>query len=207
MAQDFESRRLRMVESQIVARGVRDAKVLAALRKVPRHVFVPAGLAASAYDDEPLPIGEGQTISQPYIVAFMTEALALGPADRVLEVGTGSGYQTAVLAEIVREVYSIETVDVLAIRARATLDGLGYKNVVFRTGDGARGWSEKAPFDAILVAAAPDAVPAALREQLAVGGRMIIPVGTSVQELVLVRRTPKGTEETRLLSVRFVPLI
>jgi protein-L-isoaspartate(D-aspartate) O-methyltransferase len=204
---DFESRRLRMVETQIVARGVRDPRVLAALRTVPRHVFVPAGLESSAYEDEPFPIGEGQTISQPYIVAFMTEALELKAEDRVLEVGTGSGYQTAVLAEIVREVYSVEAIEALSRRARETLGRLGYRNVVFRTGDGALGWSDKAPFDAILVAAAPVAVPAALRDQLAVGGRLIIPVGSAVQDLVLVRKTSKGTDETRVLSVRFVPLI
>lgn len=206
-APDFERLRLRMVETQIAGRGVRDSRVLAALRKVPRHEFVPPGWEARAYDDEPLPIGEGQTISQPYIVAFMTEALELRAEDRVLEVGTGSGYQTAVLAEIVREVFSVEVIEALSVRARRALDRLGYRNVAFRTGDGARGWSEKAPFDAILVAAAPAAVPPDLRRQLAVGGRMIIPVGRDAQELVLVRRTERGTDEQRLLSVRFVPLI
>jgi len=204
---DFESRRLRMVETQIVGRGVRDEKVLSALRKVPRHLFVPSDLRNHAYDDEPLPIGEGQTISQPYIVAYMTELLSLGRDDKVLEVGTGSGYQTAVLAEIVREVYSVEMIDALSRRARATLDGLGYWNVVFRTGDGTLGWSEHAPFDAILVAAAPDEIPSALESQLKVGGRMAIPVGSARQELVRVVRTKLGFERDRLLSVRFVPLI
>ncbi|MBN2206153.1 MAG: protein-L-isoaspartate(D-aspartate) O-methyltransferase [Candidatus Aminicenantes bacterium] len=196
-----------MVESQIAARGVRDPRVLAAMRKVPRHLFVPPGQESRAYDDEPLPIGAGQTISQPYIVAFMTEVLDLRAEDRVLEVGTGSGYQTAVLAEIVRKVFSVEVIEELSRRASRTLERLGYRNIVFRTGDGARGWIEEAPFDAILVAAAPAAVPPALRDQLAVGGRMIIPVGSGAQELVLVRRTERGTEEACVLSVRFVPLI
>jgi protein-L-isoaspartate(D-aspartate) O-methyltransferase len=206
-ASDFDTRRRRMVESQIAARGVRDPNVLAALGKVPRHLFVPTDLQPHAYDDEPLPIGDGQTISQPYIVAYMTEALALGPADKVLEVGTGSGYQTAVLAEIVREVDTVETIESLARRARETLAGLGYRNVLFRTGDGSRGWVERAPFDAILVGAAPDRIPAALEDQLKVGGRMIIPVGSVLQELVRVVRTKRSFERGRLLSVRFVPLI
>lgn len=196
-----------MVEAQIAARGVRDKKVLAALRKIPRHVFVPANLQPHAYNDEPLPIGEGQTISQPYIVAFMTEALALGGDDKVLEVGTGSGYQTAVLAEIVREVDTVEIIESLSRRARETLEGLGYRNIVYRSGDGALGWIEQAPFDAILVAAAPDEIPAALENQLKVGGRMIIPIGSLSQELVRIVRTQLGFERTRLLSVRFVPLI
>jgi protein-L-isoaspartate(D-aspartate) O-methyltransferase len=206
-ASDFDRRRLRMVEAQIAARGVRDKKVLAALRKIPRHVFVPANLQPHAYSDEPLPIGEGQTISQPYIVAFMTEALALGGDDKVLEVGTGSGYQTAVLAEIVREVDTVEIIESLSRRARETLEGLGYRNIVYRSGDGALGWIEQAPFDAILVAAAPDEIPAALENQLKVGGRMIIPIGSLSQELVRIVRTQRGFERTRLLSVRFVPLI
>lgn len=204
---EFEARRSRMVETQIRARGVRDPRVLAAMETVPRHLFVPEALRAAAYADEPLPIGEGQTISQPYIVAYMTELLSLGRDDKVLEVGTGSGYQTAVLAEIVREVYSVEMIDALSRRARATLDGLGYWNVVFRTGDGTLGWSEHAPFDAILVAAAPDEIPSALESQLKVGGRMAIPVGSARQELVRVVRTKLGFERDRLLSVRFVPLI
>jgi len=196
-----------MVESQIRARGVRDSLVLAALAKVPRHLFVPEGLRAHAYADEPLPIGHGQTISQPFIVAYMTETLALRGGEKVLEIGTGSGYQTAVLAEIAGQVFTVEIVEPLALRARAVLDELGYTNVHARVGDGAAGWPEEGPFDAIIVTAAAPVHPAALEQQLAEGGRMIVPVGTDLQDLYLVRRTGRGIVRDRLLAVRFVPLV
>ena len=196
-----------MTETQIRARGVRDPLVLAAMAKVPRHEFVPAGLRARAYADEPLPIGEGQMISQPYIVAYMTEALGLEGGEKVLEVGTGSGYQTAVLAEIAGSVWTAEIVAALAERARTTLGGLGYGNIHFRVSDGAAGWPEEAPFDAIIVTAAAARMPASLEGELAVGGRMIIPVGTDLQELVLVERGKTGFKRSSLLAVRFVPLV
>jgi len=196
-----------MVETQIRARGVRDPRVLRAMGSVPRHLFVPEGLRGRAYADEPLPIGEGQTISQPYIVAYMTEALELGGGEKVLEVGTGSGYQTAVLAGLAGEVYTVELVESLSARARETMEGLGYGNVHFRTGDGSLGWPEAAPFGAIMVTAAAAEIPAALEDQLGTGGTMIVPVGTDLQELMLVRREKKGLRRERLLPVRFVPLV
>ncbi|NPV82224.1 MAG: protein-L-isoaspartate(D-aspartate) O-methyltransferase [Candidatus Aminicenantes bacterium] len=196
-----------MVEFQIRRRGVKDRKVLKAMLKVPRHLFVPEQMKELAYGDEPLPIGEGQTISQPYIVAYMTEALRLRGRERVLEIGTGSGYQTAILAEIVREVYTVELIPELSARARAVLEKFGYRNIQFRVGDGTLGWPEHAPYDAILVSAAPASVPPALVEQLKTGGQMIIPVGTDFQELVLVTRKETGWDEQRLIGVRFVPLI
>ncbi len=207
MTDEFARERRLMTESQIRARGVRDPLVLAAMAKVPRHLFVPEGLRAHAYADEPLPIGDGQTISQPYIVAYMTEALGLRSGEKVLEIGTGSGYQTAVLAEIAGEVRTIEIVGALAERAHGVLESLGYANIRFRVGDGSEGWPDGAPFDAVMVTAAAPVMPRKLEDQLAVGGRMIVPVGTDLQELVLVRRTRKGTEKERLLAVRFVPLV
>ncbi len=209
MSQDstYDRERQEMVEYQIRRRGVKDRKVLSAMLKVPRHLFIPEQMKELAYGDEPLPIGEGQTISQPYIVAYMTEALRLRGRERVLEIGTGSGYQTAVLAEIVREVYTVELIPELSDRARAVLEKLGYRNIHFRVGDGTLGWPEHAPFDAILVSAAPASVPPALVEQLKPGGKMIIPVGTDFQELVLVTRKETGWDEQRLIGVRFVPLI
>lgn len=198
--------RLRMVESQIARRGVADSVVLAALRQVPRHQFVPEKYRGAAYADEPLPIGEGQTISQPYIVAYMTEALELQPHDRVLEIGTGSGYQAAVLAEIVDSVFTIEIVQPLAERAESTLTSLGYANIFVRAGDGYRGWPEHAPFDAVIVTAAPDHVPQPLIDQLAPGGRMVIPVGEFHQELLVIRRTDQGVITDTTLAVRFVPM-
>lgn len=207
MRDDDASRRERMVGGQIVARGVRDPLVLAALRRIPRHAFVPDSLQSVAYEDEPLPIGDGQTISQPYIVAAMTEALELKGGERVLEIGTGSGYQTAVLAEIAAEVFTLEIVEALARRARAGLEALGYSNIRYRIGDGTAGWPESAPFDAICVTAAPASMPVDLRSQLAVGGRMIIPVGAESQTLVLVRRGDSEFRETVLFGVRFVPLV
>jgi protein-L-isoaspartate(D-aspartate) O-methyltransferase len=196
-----------MVARQIAARGVHDPRVLAALRAVPRHHFVPTELRRLAYEDEPLPIGEGQTISQPYIVAAMTEALALRPEDKVLEVGTGSGYQTAVLAELVAEVWTVEIIPSLSERARTALAELGYRNIKFKVGDGSLGWPEAGPYEAVMVTAAPAAVPERLRDQLADGGRMIIPVGVEFQDLILVRRRGSAWDEERLFSVRFVPLV
>jgi len=195
-----------MVESQLVARDIVDERVIAAMRKVPRHEFVPAELRSRAYDDNPLPIGEGQTISQPYVVACMTQAARLKGGERVLEVGTGSGYQAAVLAEVAGEVWSIEIVEPLAQRAKATLERLGVKNVHLRTGDGYRGWPEEAPFDAILVTAAPEQVPQPLIDQLAPGGRLVIPVGARDQELLVIERTPDGIAQRSLFPVRFVPM-
>jgi protein-L-isoaspartate(D-aspartate) O-methyltransferase len=168
---------------------------------------VPEGLRAHAYADEPLPIGEGQTISQPYIVAYMTEALGLKGGEKVLEIGTGSGYQSAILAEIAGGVWTVEIVGTLALRARAILDRLGYANVHYRVGDGSEGWPEEAPFDGIIVTAAAPRMPPRLESQLADGGRMIVPVGTDLQELLLVRRVGKRFRQERLLGVRFVPLV
>lgn len=198
--------RQRMVEEQLVPRGISDARVLAAMAKVPRHMFVPASMRPLAYLDSPLPIGLDQTISQPYIVAAMTEQTGLGERARVLEIGTGSGYQTAILAEIAAEVYSIEIVEPLARQAEAVLGQLGYQNVHLRIGDGYQGWPEAAPFDAVLVAAAPPAIPAPLIEQLAVGGRLIIPVGSHTQELRVITKTARGVTSERLFEVRFVPM-
>ena len=202
----YRVRREQMVMTQIAARGVRDPRVLEAMRKVPRHLFVPARDRDAAYEDGPLPIGEGQTISQPYIVALMTELAAPAASDRVLEIGTGSGYQAAVLAELAGEVYTIEIVEPLARRAGALLEELGYTNVHTRVGDGYRGWPEKAPFQAIVVTAAPEKIPEPLKEQLAVGGRLVIPVGAFSQDLVLVTRTESGFRTDTITAVRFVPM-
>jgi protein-L-isoaspartate(D-aspartate) O-methyltransferase len=204
----FTERRNAMVREQIEAGGVKDAKVLAAMRKVPRHEFVPAAWRNRAYDDRPLPIGEDQTISQPYIVAFMTEQLALKPGERVLEVGTGSGYQAAILAELVKDVYTIEIVEPLGKRAAETLKRLGYAGVHVRIGDGYQGWPEAAPFHAIIVTCAPNAVPKPLVDQLAEGGRMVIPVGEfgDLQQLVVLRKEDGKLVTKRTLPVRFVPM-
>jgi len=198
--------RERMVREQIESRGVSDPRTLAALRKVPRHELVPAHLIARAYDDTPLPIGHDQTISQPYIVAFMTEALGLRGGETVLEVGTGSGYQAAVLAEIAARVYTIEIVEPLAERARADLARLGHRNVQVRAGDGYLGWPEAAPFDAIIVTAAAPRIPEPLKAQLKDGGRLVIPVGEADQSLVVITRTGDRYAEQRVLPVRFVPM-
>ncbi len=205
-AADHAAARARMVQQQLEARGIRDPRVLAAMGKVPRHEFVSAWYQSQAYDDHPLPIGEQQTISQPYVVAYMTEELKLTGGEHVLEVGTGSGYQAAVLAEICRDVYTIEIIEPLAARARATLERLGYRTVHVRAGDGYRGWPEAAPFDAIIVTAAPDHVPQPLIDQLKIGGRMIVPVGEADQALIRLTKTADGVQEERLLPVRFVPM-
>ena len=203
---DLGRARERMVVDQIEARGVRDPLTLGAMRKVPRHLFVPPTAAAEAYADHPLPIGHGQTISQPYIVAFMTEALGLKGGEVVLEVGTGSGYQAAVLAEIASKVYSIEIVASLADEARQRLGALGYRNVEVRAGDGYQGWPEGAPFDGIIVTAAAPKVPDPLKAQLKEGGRLVIPVGDEAQELMIVTRNGSAYPERRVLPVRFVPM-
>jgi protein-L-isoaspartate(D-aspartate) O-methyltransferase len=196
-----------MVVEQIESRGVGDPRVLAAMRSVPRHAFVPPELAADAYEDYPLPIGFGQTISQPYIVAYMSEALQLEPHHKVLEIGTGSGYQAAVLAALVREVYSVEIVPQLAERARQTLEAAGIRNVHVLTGDGYRGWAEHAPYDRIMVTAAPPQLPQALVEQLAIGGRLIAPVGDVEQWIRIVTKLPDRILEETTIPVRFVPLV
>lgn len=199
-------RRERMLEDQIEARGVANPRVLAAIRRVPRHLFVPEQYRDYAYADHPLQIGHGQTISQPYIVALMTDLADISPGDNVLEVGTGSGYQAAVLAQMGVHVRTIEIIESLSRRARALLEQLGYDRVEFRTGDGYAGWPEAAPFDAIVVTAAPDHVPGPLRDQLALGGRLVIPVGRSLQNLLVITRTEEGFREEEVIPVRFVPM-
>lgn len=203
----FSAARKRMVEEQIAARGIRNSDVLRAMEKVPRHLFVPREYQADAYKDYPMPIGYGQTISQPYIVAIMTEAGKPDRSKKVLEVGTGSGYQAAVIAEIVKEVYTIEIVPELAEESAERLRELGYTNVICKYGDGYNGWKEHAPFDIILVTAAPESIPPPLIEQLAEGGRMIIPLGkqSGVQELMIFSRKNGKTESKRISFVRFVP--
>ncbi len=205
-SEDYAELREEMIQRQIVARGVKDSKVIDAMRQVPRHRFVPQRQIKYAYQDEPRPIGEGQTISQPYIVAFMTEQLQLESGDRVLEIGTGSGYQSAVLANLVDSVFTIEIIPELGERAGELLSELQYDNVVVKIGDGYQGWEEKSPFDAIIVTAAPPTIPPPLLEQLKVGGRMIIPVGEYYQELVVVNKTETGLEMKDVLPVRFVPM-
>jgi len=195
-----------MVRTQIESRDVTDSAVLAAMRKVPRHLFVPAQLQDQAYADGPLPIGYGQTISQPYIVAYMSELLRVTRTHKVLEIGTGSGYQAAVLGELAGRVFTIEIVPELGERARALLQQLGYGNIQVRVGDGYAGWPEEAPFDRIMVTAAPDHVPPPLVDQLAVGGMLVLPVGTWHQEIVVITKTREGTTERRTIPVRFVPL-
>jgi len=204
---DLAAQRQRMVTEQLKARGISDERVLNAMNKVPREEFVPPDSRAGSYEDGPLPIGYGQTISQPYIVAFMTEQLRLKPSDRVLEIGTGSGYQAAILAELVSEVYSIEIVEPLAKNAEATLQRLGYENVHVKIGDGYKGWPEAAPFDAIIVTCAPDKVPQPLVDQLKDDGRMVIPVGDRfAQELYLLEKKNGQLKQSATLPVRFVPM-
>jgi protein-L-isoaspartate(D-aspartate) O-methyltransferase len=201
----FAPLRAEMVANQIQRRGVADPRVLLAMRTVPRHRFVPTTLQHLAYTDRPLPIGHGQTISQPYIVAYMSEALEVDRTHQVLEIGTGSGYQAAVLARLARVVYTIEIVPELAKRAAATLEELGYANVHVRQGDGYAGWRERAPFDRIMVTAAPEQIPQPLIDQLRAGGRMVIPVGSAEQWLTVVEKTPAGVIQRRTIPVRFVP--
>jgi len=196
----------RMVEEQIVARGVKDKRVIGAMRKVPRHKFIPEENREYAYEDEPVPIGYGQTISQPYIVALMTEYIGIKGNEKVLEIGTGSGYQAAVLAEIAREVYTVEIIEPLGRYAKKRLDEMGYKNIKVKIGDGYKGWKEYAPFDCIIVTAAPAEIPQALIEQLRVGGKMVIPVGKWFQDLVLVEKLDKGIKKRTVAPVRFVPM-
>lgn len=204
----YETERDRMVRKQIVARGITDPQVISAMKKVKRHMFVPGEYASHAYMDSPLPIGYGQTISQPYIVAYMTEILNLKPDDKVLEIGTGSGYQAAVLAEICKIVYTIEIVPQLAKRAESILKSSGYENIVIRAGDGYKGWPKYAPFDAIIVTCSPTHIPEPLKEQLSEGGRMIIPVGEKyVQELVYLVKKNGKLHRRDVLPVLFVPMI
>ena len=212
LAQDpFSGLRNRMVEEQIIARGVRDQKVLAAMRAVPRHLFVPREFAELAYADRPLPIGEGQTISQPYMVALMTELLQPEPGDVVLEIGTGSGYQAAVLSRLAGQVYSIEILPALALSAQKRLAQLGYSNVRVKAGDGYLGWPGLAPFDGIIVTAAPPEIPAALVAQLKRGGRMVVPVGDSPesQKLMVLEKSKTSDEiiQRSVIPVRFVPMV
>ena len=204
---DFAAQRQQMVQQQLMPRGIRDSRVLAAMSKVPREEFVPVDSRSASYEDGPLPIGYDQTISQPYIVAFMTERLQLKPNNSVLEVGTGSGYQAAVLAELGADVFTIEIVEPLAKNAEATLQRLGYKNVHVKVGDGYGGWPEHAPFDAIIVTCAPNHVPQQLTDQLKDGGRMIIPVGERfAQQLYLLDKKDGRLRESAVLPVRFVPM-
>jgi protein-L-isoaspartate(D-aspartate) O-methyltransferase len=203
-----EKERRRMVDDQLVGRGVKDERVLAAMRRVPRHEFLPEAIRGMAYADNALPIGEGQTMSQPYMVAIMTELLSLTGTERVLEIGTGSGYQAAILAELCSKVYTVERVKSLAEKARATLDRLEYKNVAIKVYDGTYGWKEMAPFDAIMVTAGAPEIPAPLVEQLKDGGRMVIPVGDrSGQTLLKVVKTTEGPITERSIPCVFVPLI
>lgn len=204
---DFAALRQRMIQQQLMPRGIQDQRVLAAMAKVPREEFIPADERGHAYTDRPVPIGYGQTISQPYIVAFMTEQLRLKPSERVLEIGTGSGYQAAILAELVKKVYSIEIVTPLAQSAEAILAHLGYTNIHIKVGDGYKGWPEEAPFDAIIVTCAPDKVPQPLIDQLKDGGRMVIPVGERfAQQLYLFEKKNGQLKESVSLPVRFVPM-
>jgi protein-L-isoaspartate(D-aspartate) O-methyltransferase len=204
---DWDAERRRMVAEQLRGRDIRSQAVLDAMGRVPRHRFVPADEQAGSYTDFPLPIGFGQTISQPYIVAFMTEALEVGRGHKVLEIGTGSGYQAAVLAELAGEVFTIEIVDALAARSRDLLAELGYRNVHVRSGNGYLGWPEEAPFDRIIVTAAPDQIPPALVEQLEIDGLMAVPVGVGEQTLQVLRRTETGLVLLKQLPVRFVPMV
>lgn len=198
--------RKEMIVRQIRARGVKDARILDAMTRVERHLFVPQGLEKAAYNDNPLTIGEGQTISQPYIVALMTELAEIRPDSKVLEVGTGSGYQTAVLCVLAKQVFSLEIIPSLGKAAEERLHALGYLNVKVRIGDGYQGWPEEAPFDAILVAAAPDHIPQPLVEQLKIGGRLVIPLGEFYQDLAVITRTENGMEQEKIIPVRFVPM-
>ncbi len=203
--EEYTKQRRQLVE-QLRSEGIENKEVLDALLKVPRHRFVPPSYRHLAYRNHPLPIGRDQTISQPFIVGYMTEAAEIASGEKVLEIGTGSGYQAAVLAELAKEVYTIEIIPELAERSRALLGEMGYKNLHVKTGNGYEGWVEQAPFDAIVVTAAPDEVPKALVEQLAVRGKMIIPVGTSYQHMLIITKTESGVVERRTIPVAFVPM-
>jgi protein-L-isoaspartate(D-aspartate) O-methyltransferase len=205
-ADGWTAPRRAMVEEQIRERGVHQPEVLRAMETVPRHLFVPGDNRDQAYGDSPLPIGWGQTISQPYVVALMTELLELDRNDKVLEIGTGSGYHAAVLSKVAGEVYTIEIIDELGKQAKSTLQQLGYGNVHVRVGDGYKGWPEEAPFDAIILTAAPPKIPQPLLDQLKVGGRMVVPVGSFVQDLQLITKTAHGKETRTVAPVRFVPM-
>jgi protein-L-isoaspartate(D-aspartate) O-methyltransferase len=205
---NFQKARDRMVDSQLVGRGIHDKRVLDAMRKVPRHLFVDEALQEQAYSDHPLPIADKQTISQPYIVALMTESLELQGHEKVLEIGTGSGYQAAILAELAQRVFSVERLPNLAYRANQTLHKLGYTNVIVRVADGTMGWPDEAPFDGIIVTAGTPKIPQPLVDQLAMGGKLVLPVGDRLsQSLVLVERMPEGIQKTDLGGVRFVDLV
>ena len=201
-----QAERDRMVQEQIMARGVTDPHVLHVMKTIPRHRLVLESDMEEAYQDHPLPIGFGQTISQPYIVAFMTEALNLQPHERVLEIGAGSGYQAAVLSQLAKKVFSIEIVESLADRAKKTLNNLGINNVIMRVGDGYQGWLNEAPFDAIMLTAAPEHIPQPLLDQLVIGGRLILPLGKMVQRLILMKRTQEVWKKDELFPVTFVPM-
>ena len=203
--QNFEKQRRNLID-QLRSQGISNSTVLDAMLKVPRHKFVPSSQQHMAYENRPLSIGHGQTISQPFIVGYMTEAASIAPGEKVLEIGTGSGYQAAVLAELAKEVYTIEIIPELAEGARSVLRELGYKNVQVKTGNGYEGWPEHAPFDAIVVTAAPDEVPQTLVNQLALRGKMVIPVGSTFQEMVIITRDESGVVERRTIPVRFVPM-
>ena len=201
-----QAERDQMVQEQIMARGVTDPRVLHVMKTIPRHQFVLESDVEEAYEDHPLSIGFGQTISQPYIVAFMTEALNLQPHERVLEIGAGSGHQAAVLSQLAKKVFSIEIVESLADRAKKTLNNLGINNVIIRTGDGYQGWFNEAPFDAIMLTAAPEHIPQPLLDQLVIGGRLILPLGKMVQRLILMKRTQEVWKKDELFPVAFVPM-
>ncbi|MCH8013598.1 MAG: protein-L-isoaspartate(D-aspartate) O-methyltransferase [Candidatus Dadabacteria bacterium] len=202
----YIERRWDMVENQIVSRGIKDARVLKAMLKVKRHLFVPKEYLDSAYSDKPIPIEKEQTVSQPYMVALMTELLNSSPGKKILEIGTGSGYQSAILAETGCDLYTIEIIEDIAANARKTLEKLGYSNIRYRIGDGYKGWEKNAPFEGIIVTAAPADIPDKLIEQLSQGGRMIIPVGDLSQELLLIENTNEGVKRKKITAVRFVPM-
>jgi protein-L-isoaspartate(D-aspartate) O-methyltransferase len=205
---NFQKARDRMVETQLISRGISDSRVLEAMRKVPRHLFVEEALKEQAYSDFPLPIGEKQTISQPYIVALMTETLGLKGHEKILEIGTGSGYQAAILAELADRVFSIERFPGLAYRANQILQKQGYQNIIIRVTDGSLGWPDEAPFDGVMATAGTPKIPQPLIDQLGMGGRLVLPVGDRVsQELIMVERVPEGVKKTNLGGVRFVDLV
>jgi protein-L-isoaspartate(D-aspartate) O-methyltransferase len=202
----YAEKRWDMVENQIISRGIQNSRVIDAMLKVKRHLFVPKDYIDSAYSDNPIPIEKGQTVSQPYIVALMSELLNPEPGKKILEIGTGSGYQTAILSEIGCEVYTIEIIEDIAIKTHRILDDLGYSNIKFKIGDGYEGWEEHAPFQGIIVTAAPAQIPEKLVDQLSTDGRLVIPVGDTNQELLLIEKTIEGITKKRITSVRFVPM-